>query len=203
VHEDITGVGGKGLDGRVKSLIRLWPLSFKNDDVLTGNIGEDNTGMGGHQHVAVTTLEHLIKQVNDLSLPIIVEMYLGFVEEIKCLSGAKQRKQAHSPEEALLAIAQPCQQVHWRTFSLRPSPLGRHRSFEEHVDLLQHWLFMVNRCSQARQSFEKLQAVGKLFENALGDDVVPSGERRSTEAKRRMLYRDVVSSCQIENQQII
>ncbi len=33
---------------------------------------------------------------------------------------------------------------------------------------------MVNSYSQAGQSFEKLQAVGKLFENALGDEVITS-----------------------------
>jgi phosphopentomutase len=53
--------------------------------------------MGSHQHVAMATLEHLIKQVNDLSLPVIVEMYLGLIQKNECLSRPKQRKQAHSP----------------------------------------------------------------------------------------------------------
>jgi hypothetical protein len=86
------------------------------------------------------------------SLPVIVEMHLGFVEEDECLSGTEQEKQAHSPEKTLLAIAQPCQQMHQRAFSLRSSPTGWDRPFEEHVDLLQYRLFMVNSYSQARQS---------------------------------------------------
>ena len=95
----------------------------------------------------------------------------------------RQAAKTGAPQEALLAIAQPGQQMHQRAFSLRSSPTGWDRSFEEHVDLLQHRLFMVNRCSQASQSFEKLQAVGELFENLLGDDMV--------------------LSCQIEHQQVI
>jgi hypothetical protein len=68
---------------------------------------------------------------------------------------------------------------------------------------LQHRLFMVNRCSQVRQSFEKLQAVGKLFENALGDEVVTSGVRSASEAKQGVFYEVMAPSCQIEHQQVI
>jgi hypothetical protein len=97
VHEDITRVGRKGTDRRVESLSGVWPLSIENDDILTGNIGKDNTGIGSHQHVAMATSEHLIKQVNDLALLVIVEMYLGLIQKNECLSRTKQRKQTHSP----------------------------------------------------------------------------------------------------------
>ena len=115
------------IPGREAWLVKLasrWSI----DNVLAGHIGQRNARMGGDQHVTLAASERCVEQIHDLPLPVVVKMDLWLIEQNQRFCRPEQCEQAQTAQKALLAVAQPLQEMQWGTVAQPPLPRGLGRS---------------------------------------------------------------------------
>lgn len=83
----------------------------EDDNVFPGDIGQRNARMRIDQRMTVTSCKSGIEQMHDLPLPVIIKVYFRLIEQNQSLCSPKQREEAQASKEALLAIAEPLEEV--------------------------------------------------------------------------------------------